>query len=149
MKRQTLRYVLVFCLLASAAFAAWTWLRPYAWARDPRARGEVVSVLVTQDQAYYWVNVHWKANSGPPHNLQKKVCLETSHGVKIEPADTTLVGSNEKMITEIWWKFWLNSENLDGFLTLRVNDGSLSIKSESGIPELGKSNYRNFTTNQW
>ncbi len=149
MTRQKLRYALIACLFASAAFAGWSWFRPYSWKFDPAARCKVVETLVTRDQSFFWVNVRLTVNPGVTHELQKPVRLETARGVKLEPADTTFAGNDRQPVTEIWFKFWLEAADLNGPLTLFLNDGRLTIKSENGIPELGKSTYRNFTTDRW
>lgn len=147
--RRILRYSLLLLLLVSTAFAAWSWFRPYSWSPDPAARGKVVETLVTRDHSYFWVNVHLKMNAGETHDLQQPVRLETSRGTLLEPADTTLVGSDTQAITEIWFKFWLEAADLDGPLTLQLNRGKLAVKSERGVPDLGSPAYRNFTTQHW
>jgi hypothetical protein len=147
--RRILRYSLIASLLAATVFAAWSWFRPYAWSSDAAARCDVVEVLVTRDQSFYWLNVHLKVNPGMSHDLEKRVRLEVSPEVYLEPADTTLVGKDGQAIDEIWFKFWLESAQLKGPLALHLNDGKLSIKSTSGMPDLGSPGYRNFVTNQW
>lgn len=104
---------------------------------------------MTRDQSFYWLNLHLKVNPGMNQDLKKPVRLEVSPGVYLEPADTTLVGEDGQAIREIWFKFWLESGQLQNPLTLHLNDGKLSIKSSSGTPDLGSSGYRNFVTNQW
>lgn len=135
--------------MAAAGFAAWSWFRPYSWKPDPSARCEIVATLVTRDQSYFWVNVHLKVNPGANHDLQKPVWLQTSRGVKLEPADTTLGGKDGQAVTEIWLKFWLEAADLEGALVLHLNDGKLTVKSGNEAPQLKDSAYRNFTTNRW
>jgi hypothetical protein len=137
------------CLFASAAFAGWSWFRPYAWSSDPGARCKIVETLVTRDQSFYWLNVRLKVNSSAAHELQKPVTLETARGIKLEPADTTFAGNDAQPVSEIWFKFWLEAADLDGPLTLFLNDGKLTVKSGKSAPELGNSTYRNFTTDRW
>ncbi len=149
MKRQILRYSLLVGLLISAAFAAWSWFRPYAWQLDPAARCEIVETLVTRDQSYFWVDVHLKVNPGMAHDLQKPVRLETVTRATHEPADTRFGGSEGQGTTEIWFKFWLGPADLAGPLTLHLNDGKLLIKTGNAVPELANFAYKNFTTNQW
>jgi hypothetical protein len=144
-----MRITLLVCLIAAAGFAAWSWFRPYSWKPDPSARCEIVETLVTRDQSYFWVNVHLKVNPGSTHDLQKPVRLETSRGVKLEPADTTLGGNDIQALTEIWFKFWVEAADLEGPLTLHLNDGKLTVKSSNGVPGLADATYRNFTTNRW
>jgi hypothetical protein len=147
--RQIFRYCLLVGLLGAVGFACWTWFRPYDWSPDPGARCKVIATLVTPDVSFYWVEVHLKINPGMSHDLQKPVYLQTATGTKLQPADTTLAGEDGKTTTEIWFKFWLDSSQIEGPLNLHLNDGQLSIKRTSRAPELGTSDFRNFTTNQW
>ena len=133
----------------TTAFAAWTWLRPYAWQADPAARCKVVAAQVKKDQSFFWLDVHLKMLPGESHDLMKPVRLVTSQGRELEPADTTLAGADGKGTTELWFKFWLESADLEGPLKLRINDGSLVIKSSSGMPGLGSSGSEFFATHRW
>jgi hypothetical protein len=137
------------CLLVSAAFAAWSWFRPYAWNTDPAARCQIEETLVTRDQSFFWVDVHLKVNPKMTHDLQKPVFLVTAGGKRIESADTTFGGKEGQGTTDIWLKFWLEPADLTSPLTLHLNDGKLVVKASGGVPELANSEFRNFTTNQW
>lgn len=148
-KRSTLRVFLVAALLVSTAFAAWSWLRPYAWGVDPTARCKVAGVQVRKDASFYWLDVRLKVTPGQAHDLMKPVRLITAAGRELEPADTTLGGKAGGETTDLWFKFWLESADLDGPLSLRINDGSLVIRSGSRIPRLGNSNLEYFTTSRW
>lgn len=136
-------------LVLAGLFAAWAWLRPYAWRPDAAARCKVVETLVTRDAAFCWVNIHLKVNPGAIHDLEKPVALEITGGRRLGPADTTLGGADLKDPRDLWFRFWLDRESLAGPLTLHVNDGSLSIKSGDGVPEIENGRYRNFTTHRW
>ena len=144
-----MRNILLGGLVISAAFAAWAWMRPYAWTPDAAARCKVVETLVTRDAGFCWVNVHLKVNPGMAHDLEKPVSLETGDGRSFGPADTTLGGRDIHAPDEIWFKFWLEREALAGPLMLRLNDGSLAVKSTAGIPDIKEGGYRNFTTHRW
>jgi len=148
-KREILRYSLLVCLLAAAAFAAWSWFRPYAWNPDAAARCRVVETLVTRDQSFFWLDVHLKVNPGQTHDLQKAVLLVTANGRRLDPADTTFGSKDGQDTSEIWLKFWLESSHLSHSLTLHINDGQLVVKASEGIPSLASSAYQNFTTNHW
>ena len=126
-------------------FAAWSWLRPYAWNPDSAALAKVVGVQVTPDRTFFWVETHLKVNPGKVHDLQKPVFLETSTGSKLEPADTTFGGSEGTGTTDIWLKFWLESKDIAGPLTLHLNDGKLSIKANDGVP----SETKYYVTTHW
>ena len=144
MKLHSLRKFLWGALLLSAAFAAWSWFRPYAWNPDPAAHCNVVGVQVTQDQSYFWLEVHLKVNPGMSHDLQNPVSLAVT-GHLLEPADTTFGSANGQGTTDIWLKFWLERKDIAGPLTLRLNDGTLSIKANDGVPSQSKY----YISNHW
>jgi hypothetical protein len=148
-KRRILRGFLVAALLVSAGFAVWSWFRPYAWKVDPKARCEVIGCQVRKDRSYFWVDAHLKVAPGQTHDLLKPVRLLTANGREIEPADTTLGGAEGGGTNELWLKFWLESGEIEGPLTLRINDGTLAIKSNSGTPSLGRTDLEYFVTQHW
>ncbi|MEX1113884.1 MAG: hypothetical protein WEB53_01450 [Akkermansiaceae bacterium] len=129
-----MRKLLWLALLLCSAFAMWSWFRPYAWKVDPAARCKIVGVEVKPDQAYFWVTAHLKVTSGEVHDLRKPVLLVTASGIELEPADTTFGGTEKDGTTDIWLKFWLESRQIADALTLRINDGELSVKFNQGVP---------------
>lgn len=149
MSRRRLIPVILTCIVLAAAFAAWTWLRPYAWNPDPGARCAVVETEVRRDQSYYWVHVHLKVTPGLSHDLEKPVRLETSDGSTHLPADSTFGAIEGSKPQELWFKFWLDAKDLKGPLMLHLNDGNLVLKSTIGFQDLAASGSRNFTTNRW
>lgn len=149
MKQDTVRRILAAGLAISFAFAAWSWLRPYAWRPDSTARCKVVETLVTRDGSFDWINVHLKVNSGMEHDLSQPVVLETAAGGRTAPADATLGGKDPKQPEELWFRFWLEQKDLSGPLNLHINGGSLVVKSTSGMPALEEGASRNFTTHRW
>lgn len=149
MSRRPARFIIAASFLVVAAFVAWSWLRPYEWDADPAARGRIAETLVTHDQSFFWVNVRYLVTPGMTHDLQKSVYLTAGDGKSFEPADTTFAGADPMNTTEIWFKFWLDSSDLSTPLHLHINDGNLTVKATSGLPSLGASGARNFTTNHW
>ena len=149
MNRRTLRRFLIVALLMATAFAAWSWCRPYAWNPDPAARCKVVGSQARKDREYFWVDLHLKVNPGQTHDLLKPVRLLTHAGKELEPADTTLGGGPDGGTTDLWLKFWLEPGDIDGPLTLRINDGKLLIKAGPGVPATGPSNTKYFVTQHW
>jgi hypothetical protein len=143
------RVLLMVLLGITTSFAAWTWLRPYAWGVDPAARCKVVGAQIRKDQSFFWLDVHLKMLPGESHDLMKPVRLVTSRQRELEPADTTMGGTAGKGTTDLWFKFWLESADLEGPLKLRINEGSLVIKSTSGMPALGRSGSKYFPTHRW
>ncbi|MFT3990509.1 MAG: hypothetical protein QM680_03775 [Luteolibacter sp.] len=135
MKLSRLRIVLWVMLVTASAFAAWAWLRPYEWSPDPGARGKVVSTLISQDHSHYWVTVHVKIESGQSFDFEKPMRL-LSGSKEIETADTTLSGDVDQQVSDLWLKFWLTREEMAAPLSLRVNDGRLTVKKSSKAPEL-------------
>ncbi len=149
MARNAFRMILFLGLVASCLFAAWVWFRPYAFGADPAARCKVVETLVTRDQSYYWVNIHLKVNDGVNHDLQKLVFLEVKNGIKLEPADTTFAGNDMATSREIWFRFWLENDQISSPLILHVNDGKLLVKATNNAVNLAEGEARNFTNNSW
>lgn len=147
--RKSFRKILVGAVALSAVFAAWAWLRPFEWGADPSARCRVLGCQVKQDRSNYWVDVHLKMHSAKDHDMMKPVLLLTSAGRKLEPADTTMVGDGPNMMDELWFKFWLEKEDLAGGLRLQINDGQLSIRCSRGLPLLGSDGERYFVTHHW
>ena len=136
-------------LVASAVFAVWSWTRPYEWRPDPAARGKIVATGLQRDHSYHWLDVRLKLRPGMEHDLRKPVFLETGGRPRIEPADTTLAGDVEQPIDEIFLRFWLEEGDLDGPISLHVNDGSLSVRSGSGVPRMRRNGSMNFNTRRW
>lgn len=134
MKLQYLRKFLWLALFLASAFAAWSWFRPYAWKSDPAALCKVVGTQVTPDREYFWVETHLEMLPGKTHDLEKPVVLLTATGEKLEPADTTLGGSEGTGTTDVWLKFWLMKNQISGPLTLQINSGKLSIKANNAVP---------------
>jgi hypothetical protein len=109
----------------------------------------VVGSQVRKDGSYFWLDARLKVAPGQTHDLMKPVRLITAAGRELEPADTTLGGETGGGTTDLWFKFWLETADLDGPLKLRINDGSLVIRSGYGIPQLGSSDMKYFTTSRW
>jgi hypothetical protein len=147
--RRLFRGFPLLLLLAAAAFAIWTWIRPYQWQADPGARFVVEAVEVTRDHADFWVNVHLKRSGEADHDLEKRLVLETRSGGVMDAAETTLAGDARTGVTGIWLRFWLSEEQLRGPLVLRINDGTLLLKSGDGLPALKPSGTRVFTSHRW
>jgi hypothetical protein len=140
---------LFLLLAASAAFAVWTWTRPYDWRPDPAAGCRVVAAAVERDRSYHWLELRLKVRPDFEHDLRKPVFLTTAAHQRLEPADTTLSGAVDKPIDEIFLKFWLEPGDLDGPITLHLNDGSLRVRSGSGIPATDSTGRAQFTTHRW
>lgn len=136
-------------LLVSAGFAGWSWFRPYAWSVDSAARCKVIGAQVKQDHSYFWVDLHLKLTPGQTHDASKPVLLRTSAGRELNPADILLGGGLDGGATELWLKFWLEPGDMDGPLSLQINDGALVIKADSGVPSMGGSHSRYFVTQHW
>lgn len=147
--RKIFRYVLMVSLLIVSTGAAWVWFRPYSWTSDPAAGCKIEGVQLKRDQSYYWVTVHLTVNPGMTHDLQKNVYLKIAQGATFEPADSTFVNEKNQPVSEIWFKFWLDSESLKSPLTLHLNDGALVIKSTEGIPALEDTGALNFMSSNW
>jgi len=148
-KRKSFRIILLATFVVTAGFAAWAWFRPYQWKSPDEARCRVLGCQVKQDRSNYWVTIHLKLHKGQEHDLMQAVRLITADDRRIEPADTTLGGTDEEGTTDLWFKFWLEKEDMNGALNLEINEGVLSIRVDSGLPDLDSSGSEYFVTNQW
>ena len=146
-KRRTL--LLFLALVISAVFAAWQWFRPYDWQPDPGARYRIVHASVQRDHSYYWLNLFLERAGSGSHDLAKPVLLLTTGGRELEPDEITL-GGDEKTGTEsLGFRFWLKQEDLSGPLKLRLNDGTLLVRKQSGVPGVNDGAARYFNTSNW
>jgi hypothetical protein len=149
MKRQMIRGLLAALVVAVTFLAAKVWSVKYDKDPDPRARFVVVEALLRSDHAYRWVELHLRKSGDAHHDLRKPVRLVTADGKEHEPADTTFAGSPEKGFTDIWFKFWLGEADLEGPLNLRINDGNLRVKTNSGLPSLGSDGESVIKSSDW
>lgn len=146
MKRRLV--LLLIALVLSLAFAGWQWLRPYDWNPDPQARFRIAHVSLKQDHSFYWLGIKLERNGVDSHDLTKPVRLVTSKGREVDPTDTTMEGNPEEGISGLGFRFWLENDDLDGPLELRLNDGTLKVRSGSGQPRI-RDGIRYFTTSRW
>ncbi|MCW1885773.1 hypothetical protein OKA04_13615 [Luteolibacter flavescens] len=146
MNRRT--QLLALCLLISLAFAGWTWLRPYEWGRDAGARYRIVHSSLRKDTSYYWLELKLDQAGEESHDLRKPVALILADGREMEPAETQLEGDATNPTSGIGLKFWLEEKDLAGPLRLKMNDGTLTVRKESGAPPL-KNSIRYFNTANW
>jgi hypothetical protein len=138
--------LLAACLAISMVFAGWTWLRPYEWSPDSGARYRIVHASLDQDHSYYWLAVHLKRAGDQPHDLLKPVTLILADGRELAPVD--FAHAEEAGYPEIDYRFWLEEKDLPGPLRLKLNDGTLTVRKESGAPPLSDS-IRYFNTANW
>lgn len=149
MKRQGLRFFLAVGLVVSTLFLGMLIMGSYESSPDPKARFEIQAIRLKQDKGYVWLEAHLKKNGKKDHDLKQPVRLVTADGVKHEPADSTFAGTPEKGFTEIWFKFWLETEALKGEINLEMNGGALKIKSSKPLPVLGSGNETVFKSSNW
>lgn len=146
-KRRTL--LLLLALGVSVVFAAWQWFRPYDWSPDPAARYHIVHAAVERDHSYLWLNLFLERNGDSPHDLTKPVRLLTADGRELEPADTTLGGDEESGTDALGFRFWLEEKDFAGPLKLRLHDGTLNVRTQSGLPGVNQGTPRYFNTCNW
>ena len=141
--------LLLASLALSLAFAAWQWFRPYDWAADPTARFRIVHAALKRDHSYVWLDLYLKKSGDLEHDLAKPVVLRLADGREIEPADTTIEGEDGQPSKALGFRFWLEERDFAGPLELRLNDGSLLVRSGSGSPFIPASSSRFFTHRNW
>lgn len=145
MNRRTL--ILLIALILSVVFATWEWYRPYEWGADPGARFRIDYTTVKRDHDFVWVDVTLKHVGDSDHDIMKPVLLVTASGHEYPPASTTLEGDPALGTTGLFFRFWLEKDEVSGPLKLKLNDGTLTVRSGSGIPEDGDS--RSYHTARW
>jgi hypothetical protein len=146
-KRRTL--LLLLALGVSVIFAAWQWFRPYDWSPDKAARYQVVHASLTRDHSYLWLNVFLERKGDSDHDLTKPVLLLTADGRELEPAETTLGGDEKRGTESLGFRFWLQDGDFTGPVKLRLNEGELIIRKQSGVPGVNNGTPRYFTTSNW
>ncbi len=147
-KRPAVRTCLMVGLVVAAAFAVWSWLRPYARDPDPRAGGRIIATMVTRDHSFFWVETHVKLNPAV-HDRTRPVALETKTGKRIQPADTRFRMPSDDSELEAWYKFWVDTGEIAGPLSLHLNDGTLVVKSDVGVPKVSEGGFHTFSTKNW
>lgn len=140
----------MFVLLGlSVLFAAASFVLPYDWKPDPKARFKIAAVQVKRDRSYYWITVHLKKQGAEDHDLRKPVRLLARGGQELEPADTTFAGESQTGTSEIWFKFWVPEADAAGPLSLKMNDGILTVKTSEGVPPITDAMMRTFSNPRW
>jgi hypothetical protein len=140
--------LLAACLSISLVFASWTWMRPYEWSRDAGARYKIVHASVEPDHSFFWLRLYLKQAGPESHDLMKPVALILADGREIEPAGTDLEGDEAHPNAGIGFRFWLEEKDLAGPLRLKLNDGTLAVRKESG-PLPVTDSIRYFNTANW
>ncbi|MEP2776993.1 MAG: hypothetical protein ABJQ29_12425 [Luteolibacter sp.] len=135
MKRQTVRLSMALLIVIATAAAAWLWTQDYDSNPDPTARFSIEAAKVEKDHSFYWLELHLKKNGSEKHDLRKPVRLITAGGKIHEPAETTFAGNPELGFTDIWLKFWLENGDLEKNIELKINDGTLRVKTGGEVPE--------------
>lgn len=149
MKRQAMRFLMAVCLVGSTVFLGMLWAKKYESSPDPKARFEVQAVRLKQDKGYVWLEAHLKKSGDQEHDLKQPVRLVTADGKQHEPADTTFAGTPKTGFTEIWYKFWLDKRSLKGEMALKMNGGTLKIKSSQPAPVVGSDRETVFKSSDW
>jgi hypothetical protein len=149
MARRLVNRLLVAALAAASLFAAWAWLRPYAFGPDPAAGCTIEGAQLRRDRSNYWLDLHLRPAKDRSFALSSPVRLRTAAGREIEPAATEFSPPPGRPATDIWFKFWLESSDLERGLDLRIQQGSLRVKSTDGIPAMDSGASRYFTSSRW
>lgn len=149
MNRQMIRLLLAVLVVALTAAAAKVWTEKYDADPDPKARFVIDAAQVSRDRSFRWVELHLRKNGEADHDLVKPVRLLTMDGTEHEPADTTFAGSPEKGFTDIWFKFWLVEADLNGPISLLINDGKLRVKTNEGLPSTDGDGKAVFKSADW
>ena len=134
MKRSILRIALAAMIVAVTFVASMMWTARYDRHPDPGARYRIEASRLERDRTYCWLEIHLRKNGDKGHDMLKPVFLVTADGARHELADSVFAGDAKEGFTEIWFKFWLDTRDLDGKIDLRMNDGTLKVKTNGGAP---------------
>lgn len=134
--------LLLVLLLASGAWTAWQWWRPYEPGND--AAWQVRQVTLTRDHDYAWVDIELRNRSletipSPPPSR-----MVHARQTQKEPADARLSadGSNCQL------RYWLEWSEIENAWNLELEGETLRIKEAGTIPlESGQS--RTFHQPRW
>jgi hypothetical protein len=146
-KRRTL--LLLLALGVSVVFAAWQWFRPYDWSRDEAAGYRVSQCMVERDHSNLWLRVFLKQDGDNDYDMLNPARLLTSNGKEHEPADTDLSGNASRKMDTLVFSFWLTPEDLAGPINLKLNEGSLTIRTGNTAPSLPDGGFRVFNSSSW
>lgn len=149
MKRQIIRLGMAFLIVIATAAAAWLCTQTYESAPDPAARFAIEAVRVEEDHSRYWLELHLKKNGQKEHDLKKPVQLVTAAGTIHEPADTIFAGNPEQGFTDIWFKFWLEKSDMEKNIDLKINDGTLKVKTGGEAPNPPDGGQTVFKSSDW
>lgn len=136
-------------IVATTAIAAWLWTLNYERDADPAARFSIHAAKVEEDHSRYWLELHLKQNGTEEHDLLKPVRLLTADGKLHEPADTIFAGTPEQGFTDIWLKFWLEKRDMEKNISLKINDGTLKVKTGGNAPSLPDGEEVVFKSSDW
>lgn len=154
--------LLLLTLAISVVFAAWQWFRPYDWSPDPAARFKVMHCMVERDHANLWLRIFLKPRDGQVMDWLKPVAITTAAGKQIQLADfdqRNSEGAAESASStdpgppppadQLTLSFWLDESDLSGPIILRMNEGSLQIRSGDTLPQVADGGFRVFNTSGW
>jgi hypothetical protein len=143
------RKILLALLIPTLVVAAWQWLAPkppYEKDADPRAGAEIRYVQLTSDHSYHWMHVRLKVTAEDTSDLLPGLVLITSSGRRLTPTGLELEGRGKGTATfegphldkieGLTVQFWLEKNDFDGPLQLQVGDGTLTVRTGSGSPEV-------------
>lgn len=138
------KWLLATVFLCAAGFAAWSWLRPYDWSPDPKAPYTIKAAQLKKDRSNAWLDLHLlsRKTGTAPSAIGKPVLRTTAHPAII-PAEIRLAGD------ELWLKFWLDAEDLQGPIQLHFGDSHLRVRTGTQPPALDDQQSRVFTTARW
>lgn len=149
MKRQIIRLGLALLIVVATAAAAWLWARDYESDPDPTARFVIEAARVEEDHSRYWLELHLKKKGSKEHDLRKPVRLLTADGKIHEPSKTDFAGNPKEGFTDIWFKFWLEKGDMEENISLKINGGTLNVKTGGSAPSLSGGEDVVFNSSDW
>lgn len=107
------------------------------------------SARLKRDLSYHWLDLHLEARDGVVPDLRQPALLLTANGRMIAPADITMDGAWGREVRGLWLKFWLEPNDLDGPLRLKIMGAELRVREGRGTPTLEHASERVFNSCYW
>ena len=143
------RKILLALLIPTLLVTAWQWLAPkppYEDHADPQAGAEIRYVRLTRDHSFHWMHIRMEVHGKTTSELLPHLALMTASGRRLTPAGLELEGHGKGQATAegphldqlegLTAQFWMGPEDFSGPLKLQIGDGSLTVRTGSGSPEV-------------
>ena len=148
MNRRVVTIALALLLAIAASWALHRLTRPYDPGSPPVDGTRVTGASLTRDRSFHWLAVELDGGI-PADGMPPAIRLRDSDGVLHDSAEWQRPAAGGSGETRGTLRFWLDSRQLAGTLTLELPGGSLAVKRSTGIPPVADGRTRRFRTSNW